>query len=50
MANIKTTFLGLELSSPIIVGSSELNNSTERLKKHEAAGAGAIVLRSLFEE
>ena len=50
MANLATSYLGLNLKSPIIIGSSELNNSVERIKKHEAAGAGAVVLKSLFEE
>ena len=50
MADLKTKYLGLELKSPIIIGSSELNNSVDRIKKHEAAGAGAVVLKSLFEE
>ncbi|MCK5824060.1 MAG: dihydroorotate dehydrogenase-like protein [Ichthyobacteriaceae bacterium] len=50
MANISTKYLGLELKSPIIIGSSELNNSVDRIKKHADAGAGAIVLKSLFEE
>jgi len=50
MADLTTKYLGLDLKSPIIVGSSELNNSVEKIKKHEAAGAGAVVLKSLFEE
>ena len=50
MANLNTEYLGLKLKSPVIVGSSELNNSVEKIKKHEAAGAGAVVLKSLFEE
>ena len=50
MADLTTKYLGLDLKSPIIVGSSELNGSVDRIKKHEAAGAGAIVLKSLFEE
>ncbi|MGI6394334.1 MAG: dihydroorotate dehydrogenase-like protein [bacterium] len=50
MADIKTKYLGLELSSPVIVGSSGLTSSLENLKKIEAAGAGAVVLKSLFEE
>ncbi len=50
MANLTTKYLGLELKSPIIVGSSELNNSVDRIKKHAEAGAGAVVLKSLFEE
>lgn len=50
MATLKTTYLGLELKSPIIIGSSDLNNSVEKIKKHAHAGAGAVVLKSLFEE
>ncbi len=50
MANIGTTYLGLELKSPVVVGSSPLTNSVESIKKLEAAGAGAVVLKSLFEE
>ena len=50
MADISTTYLGLKLKSPIIAASSGLTNSLEDLKKIEAAGAGAVVLKSLFEE
>ena len=50
MADLTTKYLGLNLKSPIIVGSSELNSSVEKIIKHEAAGAGAVVLKSLFEE
>lgn len=42
--------MGLSLKNPIIVGSSGLTNSIENLKKMEAANAGAIVLKSIFEE
>lgn len=50
MANLKTTFAGLKLKNPIIISSSGLTNSAEKNKKLEDAGAGAIVLKSLFEE
>ncbi len=50
MANLKTNYLGLELKNPIIVGSSELSNTVEHILKLEKAGAGAIVIKSLFEE
>ncbi len=50
MADLTTKYLGLNLKSPIVIGSSELNNSVARIKKHEEAGAGAVVLKSLFEE
>ncbi len=38
------------MKNPLIVGSSSLANTAEKAKKFEAAGAGAIVLKSLFEE
>lgn len=50
MANLSVKYLGLDLKSPVIVGSSGLTNSVANLKKMEAAGAGAVVLKSIFEE
>ncbi len=50
MINLETTYLGLKLKNPIIVGSSGLTNSVEKIKKLQQAGAGAVVLKSLFEE
>ena len=42
--------MGLQLKNPIIVGSSGLTNSVEKVVEIEKAGAGAVVLKSLFEE
>ncbi|MBN1251847.1 MAG: dihydroorotate dehydrogenase-like protein [Bacteroidales bacterium] len=50
MANLTTKYLGLELRNPLIVGSSGLTNSVEDIKDLERKGAGAIVLKSIFEE
>ena len=50
MADLSTKYMGLELSSPVVVGSSSLANSVEGVKKLEDAGAAAVVLKSLFEE
>ena len=50
MADLKTTYMGLELSSPIIVGSGPLTATVDRLKECEDAGAGAVVVKSIFEE
>lgn len=50
MRNIKVNYLGLELSSPIIASSSGLTSNVESIKEIEKAGAGAVVLKSLFEE
>jgi dihydroorotate dehydrogenase (fumarate) len=50
MIDLSTTYGGLKLKSPLIVSSSGLTSSVERIKKMEQAGAGAVVLKSLFEE
>ena len=43
-------YLGLKLKSPIIVGSCGLTSSVEDLLRIEQHGAGAVVLKSVFEE
>ncbi len=50
MSTIGTTYLGLELRSPVIAGSSNFTSTVESVREAEAAGAGAVVLKSLFEE
>lgn len=50
MANLETRYLGLTLKNPLIVGSSGLTNSIENICKIEENGAGAVVLKSIFEE
>ena len=50
MALLTTTFAGLNLKNPVIISSSGLTNSVEKIKKLEQAGAGAVVLKSVFEE
>jgi dihydroorotate dehydrogenase (fumarate) len=50
MANLKTSYLGIQLKNPVIVGASNLVNNLENVKKIEQAGAAAIVFKSLFEE
>ncbi len=50
MINLETTYLGLKLKNPIIVGSSGLTNSVDNVIEIEKNGAGAVVLKSLFEE
>jgi dihydroorotate dehydrogenase (fumarate) len=50
MINLKTTYLGLELKNPIIIGASNLVSDSSNLKAAEDAGAAAIVFKSLFEE
>ena len=50
MTDLSTSYMGLTLKNPIIVGSSDLTMSLERVRACEEAGAGAVVLKSLFEE
>lgn len=45
-----TKYLGLDLKSPIIVGSCGLTADVDKLVEMEKAGAGAVVLKSVFEE
>ena len=46
----KTKYLGLELKSPIIVGSCGLTADVDKMVQMEQAGVGAVVLKSVFEE
>lgn len=50
MADLSTTYMGLPLKNPIIVSSSKLTSTLESVQACEKAGAGAVVLKSLFEE
>ena len=50
MADLTTKYLGLALRNPIIAGSSGLTDSVDNILELERAGAGAVVLKSLFEE
>jgi dihydroorotate dehydrogenase (fumarate) len=48
--NLNTTYLSLTLRSPLVVSASPLSQNIDNIKRMEDAGAGAIVLYSLFEE
>ncbi len=50
MNDLSVSYLGLQLKNPIVVGSSSLTDSVEKIVQLEAMGAGAVVLKSLFEE
>jgi dihydroorotate dehydrogenase (fumarate) len=50
MVQFETKYAGLTLRNPLIIGSSGLTNSAKKNKALEDSGAGAIVLKSLFEE
>jgi len=50
LEKLSTNYLGLKLKSPLIVSSSRLTSNIEGLKEADANGAGAVVLKSIFEE
>jgi dihydroorotate dehydrogenase (fumarate) len=50
MADLSTSYLGLKLANPLIVGSCSLTARLAGVKEAESAGAGAVVLKSVFEE
>ena len=50
MTSLEINYAGLKLKNPLIIGSSGLTMSANNNKKLEDAGAGAVVLKSLFEE
>jgi dihydroorotate dehydrogenase (fumarate) len=50
MANLETTYLGLQLKNPLVAASSGLTSSIEKIKELANAGIAAVVLKSIFEE
>lgn len=50
MVDLSTTYMDLELANPIIVGSSSLTMTADGVRRCADAGAGAVVLKSIFEE
>ena len=50
MANLSTTYMGIPLKNPLILGACNLSANPETIKKLEEAGIAAVVYKSLFEE
>jgi dihydroorotate dehydrogenase (fumarate) len=48
--NLSSTFMGIKIANPLIVSSSGLTNTADKVKACADNGAGAVVLKSLFEE
>jgi dihydroorotate dehydrogenase (fumarate) len=48
--DITTTYLGLKLKSPIVASAGPLSEKISNIREMEDAGAGAVVLYSIFEE
>jgi len=50
MADLRTTYMGLELAHPIVASASPLSKDLDGIKRLEDSGAAAVVMFSLFEE
>lgn len=50
MSDLTTSYMGITLKNPIIIGSSTLTDTPEKIKTLADNGAAAVVLKSLFEE
>jgi len=50
MIDLTTSYLGLNLASPLVVSASPLSRDVDGICRLEDAGASAVVLYSLFEE
>jgi dihydroorotate dehydrogenase (fumarate) len=48
--NLATSYLGLKLISPVVIGASPFTDDAEGARELQDAGAGAVVMRSIFEE
>lgn len=50
MKNLETSFMGIKLDNPVILGASNMSSNLDQLKKAEDQGVGGIVYKTLFEE
>ncbi len=48
--NLETSYLGLKLRAPLIIGASPFCDDAHVARQLDDAGAGAVIMRSLFEE
>jgi len=48
--NLETSYMGIKMRNPLIVSSSGLSDNLDKIKAAEDNGAGAVVLKSIFEE
>lgn len=50
MADLSTSYMGIPLKNPLVVAACAISNQIDQIKRCEELGAGALVIRSLFEE
>ncbi|MGD8813420.1 MAG: dihydroorotate dehydrogenase-like protein [Anaerolineales bacterium] len=47
---MKTNYMGIEIGNPLIIAACSISSMIDRIELAEKTGAGALVIRSLFEE
>ncbi|MBN1767939.1 MAG: dihydroorotate dehydrogenase-like protein [Prolixibacteraceae bacterium] len=50
MANLSTSYMGISLKNPLVLGASSMVTDIQQIQKAEKAGVAAVVFKSLFEE
>lgn len=50
MPNLTSRYMGIEVKNPLVVGACSLTAQMDSIRRLEDAGAGALVIKSLFEE
>ena len=50
MSDLSVTYLGIQMKNPILVASCSLTGSVKGIQDLADAGAGGVILKSLFEE
>lgn len=50
VVDISTTYVGLKLKNPVIVAAAGITETAERIEKAARAGAGAVVMKSFFDQ
>jgi len=50
MLDLSTSFMGVAMSSPVVVGASPISRKIDSVRRAEEAGAGGLVVYSLFQE
>jgi len=50
MTDLTASYMGIPLTSPLVVAACSISSMIDRVRLAEQAGAGALVIRSLFEE
>ncbi len=48
--DLRTTFVGVEMCSPIIVASAGITEKADLMRQAQENGAGGVVMKSLFQE